>query len=298
MGWVLAGYQLETTPDRPNAKLENDDQALAAAVRIAAEENLEWTTAEELSSPADGVNYLIDVRSEPEFNSGHIEGSINVPGGQAVQRADDFVPVRHGRIVFVSNRSARAVMAAYWYRQMGFKNVRVLQGGLDAWKASARPVVSGAEGRAPLGFESAQRSARLIDPVELRTLITERASILDVGSSLDFEKAHIPGAKWISRGWIELKLPELFSDRAQRLVLTCAEGRQSIFAARQLAQAGYGDVLVLDGGVRRWLAAGLETAAGLDDCLVKPNDVVLSPSIRGSKQDMLDYLNWELKLKH
>ena len=32
--------------------------------------------------------------------------------------------------------------------------------------------------------------------------------------------------------------------------------------------------------------------------LVKPNDVVLSPSIRGSKQDMQNYLNWELKLKH
>jgi rhodanese-related sulfurtransferase len=134
--------------------------------------------------------------------------------------------------------------------------------------------------------------------MELRKLSAEGASILDVGSSLDFENAHIPGAKWISRGWIDLKLPELFSDRAERLVLTCADGRQSIFAARQLAQAGYGDVLVLDGGVRRWAAAGRETAAGLDDCLVKPNDVVLSPSIRGSKQDMLDYLNWELKLKH
>jgi rhodanese-related sulfurtransferase len=238
------------------------------------------------------------VRSEPEFNSGHIEGSINVPGGQAVQRADDFVPVRNGRIFFVSSRSARAVMAAYWYRQMGFKNVSGLQGGLNAWTADARPVVSDAGVRAPLGFESAKRSARLIDPVELRKLSAEGVCILDVGSSLDYESAHVPGAKWISRGWIDLELPELFSDRAQRMVLTCAEGRQSIYAARQLGQVGYGNVLVLDGGVRRWVDAGLQTAAGLDDCLGKPNDVVLSPSIRSNKQDMLAYLNWELKLKH
>jgi rhodanese-related sulfurtransferase len=302
MGWVLAGYDLESKPSRHAAAPQSSNKAIAAAMQIAADEKLAWTTANELARlvevPVDEVIYLIDVRSEPEFATAHIEGSINVPGGQAVQRADDFVPVRNGCIVFVSNQSARAVMAAYWYRQMGFKNVSVLQGGLEAWRAGARPLVSGADIAAPLGFESAQRSARMIAAAELRKLNAEAALILDVGSSLDFENAHIPGAKWISRGWIDVKVPELFSDRAQRIVLTCADGRQSILAARQLGQVGYSDVLVLDGGARRWLSAGLQTAAGLDDCLVKPNDVVLSPSIRGSKQDMLDYLNWELKLKH
>ena len=302
MGWVLAGYELESKPSRRAETPKSAREALAAATQIAADEKIAWTTAEELArsieDPIDGVNYLIDVRSEPEFASGHIAASINVPGGQAVQRADDFVPMRNGRIVFVSNQSARAVMAAYWYRQMGFKNISVLQEGLEAWRASARPVICGTAALAPLGFESAQRSARLIAAAELRELGAEAALILDVSSSLDFENAHIPGAKWISRGWIDVKLPELFSDRAQRIVLTCADGRQSIFAARQLAQIGYGNVLVLDGGVSRWLAAGLPITASLDDCLVKPNDVVLSPSIRGSKQDMLNYLNWELKLKH
>ena len=80
-------------------------------------------------------------------------------------------------IVFVSNQSARAVMAAYWYRQMGFKNVSVLQGGLEAWRAGARPLVSGADIAAPLGFESAQRSARIIAAAELRK--TKRRSGVD-----------------------------------------------------------------------------------------------------------------------
>jgi len=31
--------------------------------------------------------------------------------------------------------------------------------------------------------------------------------------------------------------------------------------------------------------------------LVEPNDVVLSPSIHGSKEDMQRYLDWELTLK-
>jgi hypothetical protein len=37
-----------------------------------------------------------------------------VPGGQAVQRADDFVPVRNAEMV-LSAISRRALMAAYWY---------------------------------------------------------------------------------------------------------------------------------------------------------------------------------------
>ena len=81
------------------------------------------------------------MRSEAEFAAGHIHGAINVPGGQAVQRADDFVPVRNGRIVFVSNQSARAVMAAYWYGQMGFNHVSVLQGGLEAWREAAESLL-------------------------------------------------------------------------------------------------------------------------------------------------------------
>ena len=109
--------------------------------------------------------------------------------------------------------------------------------------------------------------------------------------------AHLPGAKWISRGWIELKLPEKFPDRTQPIVVTCPDGQQSIFAARALAEIGYTDIAVLNGGVRAWSAAELPMEHGLETCLVPTNDVVLSPSIRGDKEDMQRYLDWELKLQ-
>ena len=302
MGWVLAGYDLESKPAPKSVIPQNQSQAIAVALKIAADEKIAWTTPEQLvdliAHAADGVNYIIDVRAEVEFAAGHIARALNVPGGQAVQRADDFVPVRNGHIVFVSNQSARAVMAAYWYGQMGFKHVSVLQGGLEAWPRSGGKLVTAVTAAEPLGFDLANRSARIIDATKLRQLSSEGLLILDVSTSLEYESAHIPGAKWISRGWIDIKLPELVRDRAQRIVLTCADGRHSIFAARQLARLAYSDVQVLDAGVRGWMAAGLETAAGLEKCLVKANDVVLSPSIRGNKEDMLNYLNWELKLKH
>ena len=195
--------------------------------------------------------YLIDVRSEDEFEAGHISGSINVPGGQAVQRADDFVAVRNAQIVFISNESARAVMAAYWYRQMGFPNVSVLQNGLRAWPESGYELSHGATQATPLGLEAARATARHVDALSVDRLLRDSTALaLDVGTSLDFESAHVPGAQWISRGWIEFKLPEKFPDRAQPIVLTCPDGKQSVFTARALMEIGYTNVCVLEGGVR------------------------------------------------
>jgi rhodanese-related sulfurtransferase len=301
MGWVLAGFELERKPERPTppAPATGLQTATALAPRIAEEESISWISSLELSRTLEtkSINYLIDVRSEREFASGHVPGSINVPGGQAVQRADDFVAVRNAPIVFISNESARAVMAAYWYRQMGFSHVAVLQGGLRAWAESGGRIERGSLRNEPIGFEAAQQAVRVVDPrtVEGKTR-DPSVLLLDVGTSLDFETAHLPRAKWISRGWLDLKLPELYADRNQPIVVTCPDGRQSILAALALGELGYSDVVVLGGGVRAWSAAGFPTERGVASCLVERNDVVLSPSIRGTKEDMQRYLDWELKL--
>jgi rhodanese-related sulfurtransferase len=303
MGWVLTGLELETTPARvaPSAPDESRKHAREIALRIAEEERLSWVSARELLDhpPRNdgGVTYLVDVRSESEYEDGHIAGSLNIPGGQAVQRADDFVAVKNSRIIFVSNQSARAVMAAYWYRQMGFRDVNVLQGGLEAWRESGGAVESGGSQKEPLGFERSKKSARMLTPSEVNSLLqSSPVSILHVGSSADFAAAHLPGSKWISRSWLELKLPSLWNDKARSIVLACRDGQSSIFAARTLTEMGYKEIFVLDGGVQTWARAGYPIERGLDSCLVEPNDVVLSPSVKGDKEAMRRYLEWEVQL--
>ena len=302
MGWVLAGFELERKPERPTPPVTAKGVQTAAALarRIAEEESISWISSLELSHKLEAkrLNYLIDVRSEGEFASGHVPGSINVPGGQAVQRADDFVAVRNAHIVFISNESARAVMAAYWYREMGFSHVAVLQGGLRAWTESGGRNKGGLRRTEPIGFESAQQAVRVVDPRTVEVKMRDPSVLLlDVGTSLDFDAAHLFGAKWISRGWLDLKLPELYGNRKQPIIMTCPDGRQSILAALTLGDLGYSDVVALGGGVRAWSAAGLPTEQGVGGCLVERNDVVLSLSIRGTKEDMQHYLDWELTLQ-
>ena len=162
------------------------------------------------------------MRSEDEFASGHVPGSINIPGGQAVQRADDFVAVRNAHIVFISNESARAVMAAYWYRQMSFPQISVLQGGLRGWTESGGRTEGGWRQNEPLGFEAAQRTMPVLNPRTVESKMRDPSVLLlDVGTSADFETAHLPGAKWIPRGWLEVKLPEFYLDRTGPIIMSC-----------------------------------------------------------------------------
>jgi rhodanese-related sulfurtransferase len=305
MGWVLAGFELETKPDRPVAIApeESRTKAIDLALRIAEEERISWVSGATISTAAgraiEGLNYIIDVRSESEYASGHIAGSLSVPGGQAVQRADDFIAVRNGRIVFVSNHSARAVMAAHWYSLMGFRDVSVLRGGIDGWTDNGRTLERGAVLNEPLGYEQAIRLVRLTKPAESELVTQDTGTtILDVGGSSDYKAAHLPGAKWLSRGWMELKLPHYLPEKRRPILMTCPDGRQSTLAARTLASLGYSNVSVLAGGVQAWRAAGYETENGLTACWSDTNDIVLSPSITGDKEAMQRYLDWELKLKH
>ena len=304
MGWVLAGFDLETKPNRqgPLAPEESRANAMTLALRIAQEEKILFAAPEILDASRaseTGVTYIIDVRSEGEYESGHIAGSLSVPGGQAVQRADDFIAVRNAKIIFVSNRSARAVMAAYWYGQMGFRDVSVLRGGIQTWTDSGRPVAKPTEPNPPLGYAHALNSVRLLKPAESRRRAHDSAvAVLDVGASTDYKAAHVPGAKWICRGWLELKLPKFLEEKKTSILITCPNGQQSVFAARALAGLGYSNVAVLDGGVKAWRAAGYDTETGMTACWSEVNDVVLSPSVTGDKQAMQRYLDWELQLKH
>ena len=168
-------------------------------------------------------------------------------------------------------------MAAYWYRQMGFVNVFVLQGGLRTWSEGGETLVSGAIQNEPLSFEAAKRRARSIEARDLERKLRDSATlVLDVGTSLEFESAHVPGAKWISRGWIELKLPQKIPDRTQPIVVTCPDGQQSVFAARALVEIGYTDVCRIGrAACAHGRRPGFQRSRESTGCLVQPNDVVL-----------------------
>ncbi|MCP3857807.1 MAG: molybdopterin-synthase adenylyltransferase MoeB [Actinomycetia bacterium] len=82
------------------------------------------------------------------------------------------------------------------------------------------------------------------------------AVVLDVREPDEYEQGAIPGSIHIPRGQLESNIENRVHDRATPLIVFCAGGVRSAFAAQTLAQLGYTDVVSVDGGFGRWKDEG------------------------------------------
>src|SRR5712691_11335561 len=98
-----------------------------------------------------------------------------------------------------------------------------------------------------------------VDAVRARELIeTGDPVILDVREQDEWDEGHIPGALHVPRGNLESRIEGLVPDRDQPIVVYCAGGSRSAFAAKSLAELGYSDVVSLVGGYTDWKRNGFE----------------------------------------
>jgi rhodanese-related sulfurtransferase len=305
-GWVLAGQELEHGANRvslPAPSAEGQAAAEAFAARVAAEDGVRMLAVDELEKvvarAADETVYLVDVRTRDEFVAGHVPGFAWMPGGQAVQRADDTVAVRDATIVFCCDGTVRAAVTASWYRQMGFANVYAVRGGTAAWTASGRRLVEGADEPIEPLVAEARRRVREISATELASrLASARPPVtIFVDPSDRFAAGHVPGARWVPRGWLELRVGEVAPDPRAPLVVTDDDGHDAALAAATLADLGYRDVVALAGGTAAWRKEGRTLEPGLAGVLRPPDDVVPAGPDR-SYADMINYLRWEERLGH
>ncbi|WP_374545773.1 MBL fold metallo-hydrolase [Rhodoblastus sp.] len=85
--------------------------------------------------------------------------------------------------------------------------------------------------------------------------------ILDLRESEAFRAGHIPGAKHLPRGQLELRVNGELPDPTVRILTCCEFGKISTLAAATLRELGYSRVAALDGGVKAWREAGFELEA-------------------------------------
>lgn len=303
MGWQLAGYELE----------RGAPAGVLAASAISAAWGREATRTLALQAGAQSLPhsqlqswlheraagrtnvYPLDVRQVARYTEGHLPGSLAVPGGLAIQRADEFAPIREARVVFIDDGEARAWLAAYWYRRMGFAHVYVLEGGLEAWTAAGLPLEAGRGRSGPAGWDEARAHTTGLSPSSLAAMAG--AVVIDVDTSQQHAQARVMGARWMRYGDLEDRVADMESDARHRLVLTCRDGVLSTLAAANLAREGLiaEPVRVLEGGVKAWRDAGLPVDAGADAQAGPADDLVVQPYDSG-REGMQRYLDWEQKL--
>jgi molybdopterin/thiamine biosynthesis adenylyltransferase/rhodanese-related sulfurtransferase len=82
---------------------------------------------------------------------------------------------------------------------------------------------------------------------------------IDVREPDEWDDGHIPGAVHVSRGHFESRIEQAAPDRARPIVVYCAAGSRSAFAAKTLEELGYEHVASLAGGYTDWKRNGYAT---------------------------------------
>jgi molybdopterin/thiamine biosynthesis adenylyltransferase len=96
---------------------------------------------------------------------------------------------------------------------------------------------------------------REISPAQARERAGE-AVLIDVREADEWAQGHVPGALFIPRGFLELRVEEKVPDRGQEVVVYCAGGTRSALAAHALQDLGYKRVSSMAGGFGKWKEAG------------------------------------------
>lgn len=86
---------------------------------------------------------LIDVREYPEFAAAAIVGSVLVPLSTIEKKAEDWK--KTAGIVLICRSGRRALDAAQRLEKIGFTDLAVLEGGVEAWQTAGLPVQAAAE---------------------------------------------------------------------------------------------------------------------------------------------------------
>jgi len=173
------------------------------------------TTPHELQKKLAAANLcLVDVRPAEEFARGHIPGAVHFDlfGLSLVDTSDAplkaFMYMIHHvlelrgvsdstEVVFYEDNSGMRAARGLWFLEFfGHQNVRILDGGIQAWKAAGFAVTTEAASAKTAAFKTSERREVLatVDDV-LHSLNKKEISILDTRSKGEYLGTHVRAAR-------------------------------------------------------------------------------------------------------
>jgi sulfur-carrier protein adenylyltransferase/sulfurtransferase len=106
-------------------------------------------------------------------------------------------------------------------------------------------------------LREARAQIREVTPQDVAALPDGATTVIDVREDSEWEQGHLPGAVHISKSYVEQQIEGTVPDRDAPVVLYCAGGVRSLFAAQTLEQLGYTNVASRSGGFQQWKSSGL-----------------------------------------
>jgi len=83
---------------------------------------------------------LLDVRDSVEFDAGHLPKAVNISRGLLEWKIGWAVPDKNANIVVYCRTDARSALATSVIKEMGYTNVKNMQGAFKAWGEAGYPI--------------------------------------------------------------------------------------------------------------------------------------------------------------
>ncbi|AJT65840.3 hypothetical protein T261_4186 [Streptomyces lydicus] len=92
-------------------------------------------------------DFLLDVREDDEWEAGHAQGALHIPMSEFVARYGELTEAapEGGKVYVLCRVGGRSAQVAQYLVQQGIDAVNV-EGGMQAWEATGRPVSDGKGG--------------------------------------------------------------------------------------------------------------------------------------------------------
>jgi sulfur-carrier protein adenylyltransferase/sulfurtransferase len=98
-----------------------------------------------------------------------------------------------------------------------------------------------------------------VDPGAVREQLQTGALVVDVRQDEEWSTGHIPGARHVPKSHLESRIEGVAPDKSQTVILYCASGQRSAWAARTLIEdLGYEHVESMTGGFTLWKDRGYD----------------------------------------
>ena len=214
---------------------------------------------------------LLDVREHGLYGESHLFYGVNAPYSRLEIEVPRLVPNRAVRVVVydqgkgddVAARSAQRLTA------LGYRNVNLLAGGIQAWRDAGMVCFAGVNVPSKTFGELAEEIYHTprISAAELAAKLAreENMVVVDGRPFAEFKKMNIPQAVCCPNGELPLRINALASDPSTTIVINCAGRTRSIIGAQTLINLGIPNpVFALENGTQGWYLADLQLEHGAD----------------------------------
>ena len=211
---------------------------------------------------------VLDVRERGAYERGHIFRTTALPRRLLELRLPALVPAPATPLVLVdADGGALAARARATALALGYLDVRVLEGGLAAWRAAGRPTVQGINVPSKVFGERALHEMKTpqIPPRELAERLArgEDMVIVDSRTPEEYARGCVPGAVSVPGGELVFRILELVKRPDQPIVVHCGGRTRSYIGAESLRRMGLPNpIAALENGTMGWELAGLMLERG------------------------------------